>query len=155
MITLQTTQNAKFFSLTGRMNPLCEPVHYNSEHLHDLHKKEYLKREQVIQYISLVILMDVSYVSVFHTTKRQRLAVHWLGCDLFLLFFPLFYDDCVATCGFACFSHATGSLSTVSSNILHSSLQADTLTCFFTRTSHSSAAASIRKGKKEPKKLQR
>lgn len=96
------------------MSPLCDPVHYNSEHLYDLHRKEYLKTEQVTQYISLVILTDVRHVSVFHTTKRQRLAVHQVGCYLFHLFFPLIYDDYVATCGFACFSHATGSLSTVS-----------------------------------------
>lgn len=143
--------NSKLFSLTGRMNPLCDPMHYNSEQLHDLRRKEYLKTKQIIQYMSLVILMDVSYASVFHTTKRQRMAVDWLGCNLILWFFPLICDSYVATCDFACFSHATSSLSIVSSNTLHSSVQAETLTCCFTWTFRSSAAASIRKGKKEPK----
>lgn len=149
-MTLQTTQNAKFFNRKDGSSVWPSAVKQWTPSW--LAQEEYLKSEQVIQYISLVILMDVS---VFHTAKRQRLAVHWLGYDLFLLFFALIYDDDVTTRGFACFSHAPASLSTVSSNTLQSSLQADTLTGFCAWTSHNSAAASIRKGEKRKKNPQR
>jgi len=52
-------------------------------------------------------------MSLSFTLLRDRLAVHWFACDLVLLFFPLIFDDYVATCRFACFSHAAGSFSSV------------------------------------------
>lgn len=121
-----------------------------TEHLHELHGKEDLRTEQGIRFVYSGGCWLWLHLS---TAKRQTwqfpgLAVTCSSC------FSLIYDDFVAVRGFACFPRATGSLSTTSSNTLRSSLQAATLTSFFTWTSHGSAAAGIRKGKitqKNPK----
>lgn len=60
------------------MNPLCDPVHYNSKPYVTCTGKS-VKTEQVTQYISLIILMDVSYVSVFHASETQAVSsMAWL-----------------------------------------------------------------------------
>lgn len=74
---LQTTQIAKSFSFNRKVESSVW-----SSALHKwtppwLVQEEYLKSEQIVQYTSVVILMYDSYISVIHTTKRQRLAWLW------------------------------------------------------------------------------